>query len=130
MAAGPVSRIRQAELQTDKLFEISLRDVSMMSTLAVMAGFASHRRHDRDLLRGGGLASFTNPSLGHFKRSHAWGALQEDSKSSGQELHSIGFTLFLRKIDHDDLRVFAQAVEDDLFAVACDIEGPHSGAVL
>jgi hypothetical protein len=32
-------------LQTDNLFEISRCEVSMMSTLAVMAGFASHRRH-------------------------------------------------------------------------------------
>jgi hypothetical protein len=43
-AAGPVSRIRRAALQTDNLFEISRREVSMMSTV-VMAGFASHRRH-------------------------------------------------------------------------------------
>jgi len=41
----PVSRIRRAALQTDKLFEISSREVSMMSTLSVLAGFASHRRH-------------------------------------------------------------------------------------
>jgi hypothetical protein len=40
--AGPVSRIRWAALQTDKLFEISHRDVSMMSTSSVMAGLASH----------------------------------------------------------------------------------------
>jgi hypothetical protein len=45
-AAGPVSRIRRAALQTDKLFEISLLEVSMMSTLSVLAGFASHRRHN------------------------------------------------------------------------------------
>jgi hypothetical protein len=45
LAAGPVSRIRRAALQTDNLFEISRREVSMMSTSAVMAGFASHRRH-------------------------------------------------------------------------------------
>jgi hypothetical protein len=47
VAAGPVSRIRRTALQTDKLFEISLCEVSMMSTLAVMAGFASHWRHNR-----------------------------------------------------------------------------------
>jgi len=46
VTAGPVSRIRRAALQTDNLFEISRREVSMMSTLAVMAGFASHRRHN------------------------------------------------------------------------------------
>jgi hypothetical protein len=34
VAAGPVSRIRRAALQTDNLFEISRREVSMMSTLA------------------------------------------------------------------------------------------------
>lgn len=43
--AKPVDRIRRAALQTDKLFEISRCEVSMMSTLALMAGFASHRRH-------------------------------------------------------------------------------------
>ena len=42
----PVSRIRRTALQTDKLFEISRCEVSMMSTSAVMAGFASHRRHN------------------------------------------------------------------------------------
>jgi hypothetical protein len=47
VSAKPVSRIRRAALQTDKLFEISRREVSMMSTLSVMAGFASHRRHNR-----------------------------------------------------------------------------------
>lgn len=41
MTAGPVSRIRRAALQTDKFFEISSREVSMMSTLSVLAGFAS-----------------------------------------------------------------------------------------
>jgi|HubBroStandDraft_1064217.scaffolds.fasta_scaffold81553_3 hypothetical protein len=46
VAAGPVSRIRRSALQTDKLFEISRYEVSMMSTLAVLAGFASHRRHN------------------------------------------------------------------------------------
>jgi hypothetical protein len=46
VAAGPVSRIRRAALQTDKLFEISCREVSMMSTLSVLAGFASHPRHN------------------------------------------------------------------------------------
>jgi hypothetical protein len=45
-AAGPVSRIRRTALQADNLFEISRREVSMMSTLAVLAGFASHRRHN------------------------------------------------------------------------------------
>ena len=45
MAAGPVSRIRRTAMQTDKLFEISRCDVSMMSILVVMVGFASHRRH-------------------------------------------------------------------------------------
>jgi hypothetical protein len=45
VAAGPVSRIRRAALQVNNVFEISRRRVSMMSTLAVMAGFASHRRH-------------------------------------------------------------------------------------
>jgi hypothetical protein len=44
--AGPVSRIRRAALQTDNLFEISSCGASMMSTLPVMAGFASHRRHN------------------------------------------------------------------------------------
>ena len=46
VAAGPVSRIRRAALQTDELFEISHCEVSMMSTSSVMAGFASHRRHN------------------------------------------------------------------------------------
>jgi len=41
----PLSRIRRAALQTDNLFEISRREVPVMSTLAVMADFASHRRH-------------------------------------------------------------------------------------
>jgi hypothetical protein len=48
VAAGPVSRIRQAALKTDNLFEISRRKVSTMSTLSVLAGFyltpASQRR--------------------------------------------------------------------------------------
>ncbi len=44
-AAEPVSRIRRAALQTGNLFEISRCEVSMMSTLSVMAGFASYRRH-------------------------------------------------------------------------------------
>jgi hypothetical protein len=35
-----ISRIRRAALQTNKLFEISHHEVSMMSTLAVAAGFA------------------------------------------------------------------------------------------
>ena len=34
-AGEPVSRIRRAALQTNKLFEISRREVSMMSALAV-----------------------------------------------------------------------------------------------
>jgi hypothetical protein len=46
VAAGPVSRIRRTALQIDNLFEISRREVSVMSTLAVMAGSASHRRHN------------------------------------------------------------------------------------
>ncbi len=45
LAAGPVSRIRRSAFQTDNLFEISRREASMMSTWAVAAGFASHRRH-------------------------------------------------------------------------------------
>src|SRR5215468_339882 len=45
MAAGPVSQICRAAFQMDNLFEISRREVSMMSTLAVTTGFASHRRH-------------------------------------------------------------------------------------
>jgi len=39
-------------------------------------------------------------------------------------------TLFFGKIDHDDMRVLTQAVEHDLFPVAGDVEGPHSGPVL
>ena len=39
---GPVSRIRQAALKTDNLFEISRRKVSTMSTLSVVAGFTPH----------------------------------------------------------------------------------------
>jgi hypothetical protein len=46
VAAGPVSRIRQAALQTDNLLRISRREVSMMSTSSAMAGFASHRRRN------------------------------------------------------------------------------------
>jgi hypothetical protein len=46
MAAGPVNRICRAALQTNKLFEISSREVSMMLTWATTAGFASHRRHN------------------------------------------------------------------------------------
>ena len=46
MAAGPISRIRRTALQTDNLFEINRRELSMMSTLSVLAGFASHRRHN------------------------------------------------------------------------------------
>ena len=46
MAAGPVSRICQAALQTEKLFEIRRPEASMMLTLAVMAAFASHWRHN------------------------------------------------------------------------------------
>jgi len=38
-----------ARWQTDNLFEISRREVSMMSTLSVLAGFASHRRHNASL---------------------------------------------------------------------------------
>jgi len=53
-------------------------------------------------------------------------------KWRGQELRTARYwiKLFLGKIDHDDLRVFAQAVEDDLFSVACHVEGPHGGTVL
>jgi hypothetical protein len=59
----------------------------------------------------------------------------DHSKASGQELVSARYwiraiPLFFGKIDHDDLRVFAQAVEDDLFPVAGDVEGPHDGTVL
>src|ERR1700731_3813783 len=36
-------------------------------------------------------------------------------------------TLFFGKIDHDDMRVLTQAVEDDLFPVAGDVESPHGG---
>ena len=50
-ATEPVSRIRRAALQTDNLFTISRREVSMMSTLAATAGFASHRRHNGGLRR-------------------------------------------------------------------------------
>jgi len=46
VAAGPVSRIRRAALQTYNLFRISRHELLMMSTLSVMAGFASHRRHN------------------------------------------------------------------------------------
>jgi hypothetical protein len=46
VAAGPVSRIRRVALQTNNLFRISRREVSMMSTLAVMVGSASHWRHN------------------------------------------------------------------------------------
>jgi hypothetical protein len=46
MAAGPVSRIRRAAMKTDNLFKIRLRGVSTMSTVSVLAGFASHRRHN------------------------------------------------------------------------------------
>ena len=46
------------------------------------------------------------------------------------QLFVIGLRLFLGKIDHDDLRVFAQAVEDDLFSVAGDVEGPHGRTFL
>jgi len=38
--------------------------------------------------------------------------------------------LFFGKIDHDDIRVLTQAVEHDLFPVAGDVEGLHSGPVL
>ena len=71
------------------------------------------------------------------------GAFQETSRFLGRhelitpnrvvrncELLVIGLRLFLGKIDHDDLRVFAQAVEDDLFPVTRDVEGPHGGTVL
>jgi hypothetical protein len=71
------------------------------------------------------------------------GTFQDTSRGSGRdefltpnrvvrdcELLVIGLRLFLGKIDHDDLRVFAQAVEDDLFSVAGDVEGPHGGTVL
>ena len=46
VAAGPVSRIRRAAMKTDNLFKISRREVSTMSTLSVLAGLASHRRHN------------------------------------------------------------------------------------
>jgi len=46
MADESVSRILRAELQTNKLFGINGHRMSMMSTLAVSAGFASHRRHN------------------------------------------------------------------------------------
>jgi len=36
--------------ETDKLFEIDSREEAIMSTLAVMAGFASHRRHNCGLI--------------------------------------------------------------------------------
>ncbi len=38
--------------------------------------------------------------------------------------------LFFGKIDQDDNRVLAQAIEHDLLTVACDVEGPHGGAGL
>ena len=62
-AAGPVSRIRRAALQTEKLFEISRCKVSMMSTLTVMAGFASHRRHNVVARRGSGKPTPNRPPL-------------------------------------------------------------------
>ena len=46
LAAGPVSLIRRTALQTDILLEISRCRVSMMSPSVVMAGFASHGRHN------------------------------------------------------------------------------------
>jgi len=46
VAPGPLSGIRQSAWQTNKLFEISGGAVSVMATLAVTAGFASHRRHN------------------------------------------------------------------------------------
>jgi hypothetical protein len=49
VAAGPVSRIRRAALQTGNLFEISRPELLMMSTLAVLAGFALKRRHNQQL---------------------------------------------------------------------------------
>jgi hypothetical protein len=48
----------------------------------------------------------------------------------GSEDPPLQLGRFLGEIDQDDLRVFTYAVEDDLFAVTCDIEGPHGGAVL
>jgi len=45
LAAGPISRIRRTALQPPKLLERNVLELSMMSTLAVWAGFASHRRH-------------------------------------------------------------------------------------
>jgi len=63
VTAGPVSRIRRAALQTDNLFEISRREVSMMSTLAVMAGFASHRRHNLAVRDDWGRGSQLRPGL-------------------------------------------------------------------
>jgi|SRR5579864_7143920 len=56
----------------------------------------------------------------------------DHSKWRGEELRTARYwiKLFLGKIDHDDLRVFAQAVEDDLFSVACHVKGPHGGTVL
>ena len=45
LAAGPVSRIRRVTLQPRKLLKRNWRELSMMSILAMSAGFASHRRH-------------------------------------------------------------------------------------
>ena len=46
VAAGPISRNRRVRLQTRKLLKRNSREVSMTSTLSVLAGFASHRRHN------------------------------------------------------------------------------------
>jgi hypothetical protein len=44
-------------------------------------------------------------------------------------LDESGLPWCARKVDQDDIRVFMRAVEDYLFAVRCDVEGSHRGAV-
>jgi hypothetical protein len=56
---GPVSRILPPRLKTWNFFRISTADLSMMSVLAVWAGFASHWRHNFPLsIQQGGLFLF------------------------------------------------------------------------
>jgi len=91
VAARPVSRIRRAALQTDNLlFAISRREVSMMSTLAVTAGFASHRRHN--------FSSSSSPHVGiEFRLARYWGVepnrfrFTQDACAESQSFGSRGY---------------------------------------
>ncbi len=65
----PKSRIRRGVLQTRKLFGFNRPSVSIVSALAVWAGFASHRRHNPEHRN---YCSFAKASLRECLRNLRW----------------------------------------------------------